>query len=326
MSRQFRYRMAALVAGGLIVGLPLLVNGTASADQLEPGGRRVTFDGGVLGLSCGSKPSVEKLTVPAESTLHVINRTGHDARLELAGKPRGVIPEDGAAEVLFRRGTTPVRLTPSCSGGDDPLPMLVTAVPSTPSTFAGPMPGGSSADSLPSIAAGSSAHSSASGSALPDTRSSHLRPAQTAAGGRHREPRADRRTARARASSSAAAAPHGAINSRIKGRLPGTAAGSDPTFAGMPPGHSKALVPAEGPATGPVAAEPAPPASVTTPAEQVDEPVAAPAAEPVASVRPLRTGRPIGLLGLTAMVCALGVLTAVIRAIVSQRASRTNMA
>src|SRR5689334_15127800 len=103
MSRQFRYRMAALVASGLIFGVPLLTNGTAHADQVEPGGRRVTFDGGVLGLSCGSKPSVERMTVPAESTLHVVNRTGHDARLELAGRPKGVIPENGAAEVLFRR-------------------------------------------------------------------------------------------------------------------------------------------------------------------------------------------------------------------------------
>lgn len=128
------------------------------------------------------------------------------------------------------------------------------------------------------------------------------------------------------ASSSAAAAPRGGSKSKIKDRISRTAAGSDPTFAGMPPGERKALVPAQDPAAGLVAAEPAPPALFDTPAQELDEPLAVPAAEPVASVGPLRTSRPIGLLGLTAMVCALGVLTATIRAIVSQRASRSNLA
>ncbi|WP_436525155.1 hypothetical protein [Actinoplanes sp. HUAS TT8] len=325
MSRQFRYRMAALVASGLIFGVPLLTNGTASADQLEPGDRRVTFDGGVLGLSCGSRPNVEKLSVPAESTLHLVNRTGHDARLELAGKPRGVIPEDGTAEVLFRRGTTPVVLTPDCSGSDDPLPMLVTAVPSTPSTFADPSPDDADATTLPSIVAGGSGPS-ASGSALPASGSSRFRTAHPGqSSGHHRSP--DDRAARAGASGDAAAETH---KDKVKDRVSRTAEARDPAFAGMPPGGRRTtLLPADSQSTGVAAADTVPLSSASADSAafpQVDDVTTAPAAEPVAAIEPMRTGRPIGLLGLTAMVCALGVLTAAIRAIVSQRASRANLA
>jgi hypothetical protein len=332
MSRQFRYRVAALVASGLIFGAPLLATGTANADQLGPGDRRVTFGGGgVLGLNCGSKPSVEKLTVPAESTLHVVNRTGHDARLELAGAPKGVIPDDGAAEVVFRRGTTPVLLDPDCADADDPVPVLVTAVPSTPSTLPDPMPGGSGATTLPSIVAGSADHSSASGSALPDTRSSRSRPARTtpdAARAGLREPSSERPATPARSSSgAAAAAPQAGLPQKSKNRSLRTPVAGTHAFAGMPPGERRALVPGDrASVTGVTGAGSASPTSVETAAQELDGPIAAPAAEPVAAVEPLRTGRPIGLLGLTAMVCVMGVLAAAIRAIVSQRASRANLA
>src|SRR6058998_2049225 len=95
MSRQFRYRVAALVLGGLLLGGPLVASGTASAEQVGPepagpeqeqvdeGGHQVTFaGGGVLGLSCHSRPDIESMTVPADSTVRVVNQTGHSANLQ----------------------------------------------------------------------------------------------------------------------------------------------------------------------------------------------------------------------------------------------------
>ncbi|GAA2844675.1 hypothetical protein Acy02nite_45800 [Actinoplanes cyaneus] len=324
MSRQFRYRMAALVASGLIFGLPLLTNGTASAGQLQPGDRWVTFGAGMLGLSCDSRPNVEKMTVPAESTLRVINRTGHDARLELAGRPGGVIPENGAAEVLFRRGTTPVVLTPDCSGSGDPIPMLVTAVPSIAATLVDPAPGGSDASGLPALVNRVSGQSSASGPAVSRTRQPRARPSQGAGHGGSRDQ--DDRRARADASRSAAAQPDKATAHHSKDRIARTAQARDPGSAGVPPAGRGTQAPPSGVATGVTGDDALPRASATDPFPQSGEPVDAPAAEPVAAVGPLRTGRPIGLLGLTAVVCMLGVLTAAIRAIVSQRASRSNLA
>src|SRR3954453_11681727 len=101
MSRQVRYRVTALVLGGFLLGAPLLTNGTASAEQIEGVGRQVVFTGGgVLGLSCRSHPSVGSLTVPADSTLQLVNRTGHNARLELGGQTKGTIPDNGSTAVV----------------------------------------------------------------------------------------------------------------------------------------------------------------------------------------------------------------------------------
>ncbi|BCJ43588.1 hypothetical protein GCM10010168_41020 [Actinoplanes ianthinogenes] len=323
MSRQFRNRVAALVASGLIFGVPLIATGTASADQLQPGDRRVTFGGGMLGLSCDSKPSVEKLTVPAESTLHVINRTGHDARLELAGARKGVIPDDGAAEVVFRRGTTPVVLTPDCADPEDPVPMLVTAVPSASATLPDPAPGDSGATSVPSIVAGSSSLSSATGSAVPDTRSRPMRHSADAA----RRRTDTRQPATRAAADTTATTPRDSTSQKIKNKDLRTTTAGAPPFAGMPPGERKALVPADrASVTGVTTADATTPAAAAAPVQDLDSPITAPAAEPVAAVEPMRTARPIGLLGLTALVCVLGVLTAAIRAFVSQRASRANLA
>src|SRR4051794_19322001 len=100
MSRQFRYRVAALVLGGLLLGGPLVASGTASAEQFRPeqqqvdeNGHQVTFGGGgMFGLSCHSRPDFESMTVPAESTVRVVNRTGHRANLQLGGDTMGMLP------------------------------------------------------------------------------------------------------------------------------------------------------------------------------------------------------------------------------------------
>src|SRR4051812_12482402 len=127
MSRQVRYRVTALVLGGLLLGVPLLTNGTASA-EVQSGGRQGVFaGGGVLGLSCRSHPTVESMTVPADSTLRVVNQPGHSARLQLGGRTQGTIPDNGSTEVVFRRGTTAVLLSPSCPLAAETIPLLVTA-------------------------------------------------------------------------------------------------------------------------------------------------------------------------------------------------------
>jgi hypothetical protein len=325
MSRQFRYRMAALGLSGLIFGAPLLTNGTASAEQVEANDRQVSFGGaGVLGLSCGSKPSVESMTVPASSVVRVVNQTGHDAQLKLAGAPKGTIPADGAAEVVFRRGTTAVLLTPDCSLGEAALPVMVTAAPSASSEQPGPAPAPASGSasavmSKPAAGSGSPSRTSA-GSALPDTIAPASRPVRTSSGDSRRGIRRPAETRTATTLPTVAA--------RIKGKsLRGTAGIGAPAFAGMPPGDRKTIVPQAPPQVRTVV----PSATETgtegaVPVVDTTEPSGFRAAEPVAAVGRIEDGHPLGLLGLTALVCVLGVATAAIRAIVSQRASRTNMA
>jgi hypothetical protein len=331
MSRQVRYRVAALVLGGLLLGAPLLTNGTASADQVEAGSRSVVFSGGgVLGLSCRSTPSVNALTVPENSTIQLVNRTGHSAQLELGGSGRGTVPDDGAAAVVFRRGTTAVTLTPSCALGNQSLPLLVTAMPAAAGEMPDPIPAPSDSTDAPAPAAkpadSAGTGSPGSGSSLPDSSAS-------AAGGPHSSgPAAGRpgstRTAATRALAAATSATTaqsmplgGSVPTRLAPRALKTAGGGlGPAFSGMPPGDSKAIVSGVPTLSLPSVTDDAAPAAASGPSSEVTS------AEPVASLQPLTENRPNGLLALIAIVCSLGVAVGVIRAFVSQRASRTTIA
>jgi hypothetical protein len=314
MSRQVRHRVTALVAGGLLLGAPLLAGGTANAEQVGEGGRQVVFAGGsVLGLSCRSRPDVESMTVPADTTVRVINHTGHSAQLRLGGTVQGRIQDGESTEVMFRRGTTAVLLSPACTLGDESTPLLVTAMPSSPATMPDPIPAPSepSDTAAPTTDRGSPS-ASAGGSALPDS----VSPAGPA------DP-APRGTTGGHASRSAGAPmvvqamPQGGSASPrlIAGTTRGTGRVA-PAFAGMPPGEHKRLLP-DVPTIGlSQATDSAPPAVPPTDVA---------AAEPVAAMAPLPESEPIGLLAATALVCVLGVGAATIRAIVSQRASRTRV-
>lgn len=330
MSRQFRYRITAFVLGGLIFGAPLLTNGSASAEQLSPsneGGRQVTFSGGgVLGLSCHSTPDIESMVVPADSTVRVINRTGYSAQLRLGGDTKGTVPDDSATEVVFRRGTTSVLLKPNCPLGEDATAVLVTATPSAPAQMPDPMPapsGGGASLSAMAAAGTSSPAGSASGSTLPDSasavaRPSRLTPATSQAG--VRAPATLRGSTVAQAAATAAQGmPQGGGASRVRVRASGTPGGRVPAFAGMPPGDRKTLIPGVPKLDLSPAMQAASPAAPTPPPAEV-------AAEPVASMEPIRESGPIGLLALTAAVCVMGVGAAAIRAIVSQRANRAKVA
>ncbi|MEU8239308.1 hypothetical protein AB0C07_13775 [Actinoplanes missouriensis] len=331
MSRQVRYRVAAVALCGLIFGAPLLVNGTASAEQLDPNDRRVSFtNSGVLGLTCESKPSVESMTVPADSVVQVRNRTGHDAQLRLGGAPRGMIPENGSAEVVFRRGTTSVMLTPECDHGNDAVPMTITAAPSPAYTRPDPVtaPGAGVTTHAPSTGGGAPMRTKA-GSAKSGQVLSAQRPVR---GPKPSRPGVRKLSAaRPQAAASSAVPASGALPQGDTGRhlratpLPGTGDVGAPAIAGMLPGKppvKSTTAAAETPLSSSV-----PPASESAeaPVPETAEPSDVAGTEPVA-VGTIREGRPIGLLGLIAMVCVLGVSIATIRAIVSQRASRANMA
>jgi hypothetical protein len=326
MSRQFRYRVTALVLGGLIFGAPLLANGTASAEQLVEGGRQVTFDGGgVLALPCRSHPDVESLVVPAESTVRVVNRTGYSARLQLGGETKGTLPDDASTEVVFRRGTTSVTLKPNCPLNDDAMPLMVTASPSTAATLPDPIPVPSNGDSSASAAAPSGTSGAPSGPAagLRDSVSTATRPSRAALADHAKARGSSLRTSAVTQAAAAAAQamPQGSGAGQIKTKPATSTPGSTaPAFAGMPPGEKKALVSGVPPLDLTPATQEAMPAAVTPPPTEVA------AAEPVAAMEPIRGSGPIGLLGLIAAVCVMGVGAAAIRAIVSQRANRANMA
>lgn len=330
MSRQFRYRVTAIVLGGLIFGVPLLTNGTASAEQVGEGGRQVVFEGGgVLGLSCRSRPDVESMVVPADSTVRVVNRTGYSAKLQLGGDTKGVLPDDAATEVVFRRGTTPVALKPNCPIGEDSLPVLVTAAPSTPASMPDPIPAPSGDAGTPMAATSGSDTPSgpAAGTTLPDTLSAAARPAGiTPATGQSgtRVPGALRTSTVTRATATAVQGmPQGggATRLKIKGTDPaGTRSSTIPAFAGMPPGDERALLP------GVRALDPEPAVPNAAPAAPAAPPVEIAAAEPVAAMESIPETGPIGLLALMAAVCVMGVGAAAVRTIVSQRANRAKVA
>lgn len=320
MSRQFRYRVAAIVLGGLIFGAPLLTSGWASAEPVPGGARKVTFDGGgMLGLTCRSRPDIESLVVPAETRIRVVNDTGHDAQLQLGGRTKGTIPENASTDVVFRRGTIAVLLKPNCSLGDDALPLMVTASPTAPAVDPDPTPAPTDdADDLSTVGPADMGEPfDRPGSPVPNSVLLAERPpAKTSATGKPSKHRKHTPGAgSARVPRHAATAPV-----RVKDKdLVRTAESPAPAFAGMPPGDKKALVPAvpeidlEPPLT-----EPAPAAFPPVPSEVA-------AAEPVSAMEPMPETAPIGLLAVIASVCALGVLVATIRAIVSQRVNRAIM-
>ncbi|GIM98320.1 hypothetical protein [Paractinoplanes toevensis] len=324
MSRQFRYRITALALGALIFGAPLLTNGTASAEQSE-GGRQVTFGGGgMLALSCRSHPDVESLVVPADSTVRVVNRTGYSARLQLAGETKGTLPDDASTEVVFRRGTTEVTLEPNCPLGEDTAPLLVTASPSaTTMMLPDPTPVPADDDASASAAASSGSSNAPSGpvagTTLPDSAAATRSTRTSAAGHAGAHGPAQRTSTGTRAA--AQGMPQGGGAEKIKTRTTTSTAGSPvPAFAGMPPGDKKTLVPGVPQVDLAPATQDAEPAAVSPPPTEIA------AAEPVAAMAPISESGPIGMLGLIAAVCVMGVGAAAIRAIVSQRANRANVA
>ncbi|OJF09610.1 hypothetical protein BG844_36565 [Couchioplanes caeruleus subsp. caeruleus] len=315
--------MTASVLGGFLLGAAIVTTGTANAEQAGETGRQVVFEGGgVLGLSCKSTPSVGSMTVPAESTVRMVNRTGHGANLLLNGAKQGSIPDEGSTEVVFRRGTTAVMLDPSCAITDQATPVLVTATPSTSPATPDPIPspsdgatgGSTAAPSGPGSAPTSGGGQSQPGGGFPATEHPA---APGAAGPVVLRPDARPAAATGPAGFQAGSMPLGGHAARTKiTTMQDTAGGAAP---GMPPGGDKTLLPGV-PSADLGATTEAVPAHVAGPATEIA------AAEPVAAMRPMSDSRPIGLLALVAAIAVLGVTVGAIRAIVSQRASRATVA
>lgn len=156
-----RHRTAAAAAAGLFAAAPLLVAEAAYAQPApaptpRESGKEVVFSGGkgLLGVTCEANPSTSAVTVPAETTLRVVNRTGYRAKLILDGAAQGEIADGGAAPVVFHRGPVTLGLKPSCMiGQESAVRVEVTAASGTPSG-SGTKPG-SQRPSRPSSGSGS---------------------------------------------------------------------------------------------------------------------------------------------------------------------------
>jgi hypothetical protein len=141
-----RHRAAATVAAALFAATPLLVTAAAQAAP-APGllpaesGKEVVFSGdrGLLGVSCAANPSTTAVTIPAETTLRVVNQTGHRAKLLLDGASQGEIADGGAAPVVFHRGPVTLGLKPSCMLSDESA-VRVEVVPAARTTAPGTQP------------------------------------------------------------------------------------------------------------------------------------------------------------------------------------------
>jgi hypothetical protein len=166
-----------------------------------------------------------------------------------------------------------------------------------------------------------------SGSTLPDSVAPATRPqrpsttvAERPAATRPNTSQANSAVVQA-ATTAAQAMPHGGAAPRVKTRTParGTAGAVVPAFSGMPPGDDKTILPGV-----PTLDLPSP--TATVPGIPAGPSSGIVAAEPVAAMRPLPESRPVGLLAVIATVSVLGVAIGVIRAIVSERASRATVA
>jgi hypothetical protein len=123
MSHLARGRVAATAVAALFVA-PMLTVGVAYAGPAEPvpsssvpeGGPDLVFsgDGGLLGVGCESTPSSSAVTVPAESTLLVVNRTGYRAKLVIDGTAQHEIESGASTPVMFHRGPVSLGLKPNC--------------------------------------------------------------------------------------------------------------------------------------------------------------------------------------------------------------------
>ncbi|SDY18721.1 hypothetical protein SAMN05444365_101981 [Micromonospora pattaloongensis] len=266
MSQQLRQRSAAAAVAVFLAGTPLLDPSVAWADPVpaptgagDASGVEVVFTGrNLLGVSCASSPSATAVTVPAESTLRVVNDTGRRARLLIDGDTRGEIADGAAAEVLFHRGPVSLALRPNCVVADESEVRVEVAPPPRRSVE---RPGPERVAPVPTATPGTG----------------------------------DR--------------PDGA-----EARAGGADAFPDVPDDGGDDDGSSPLTAAAGRSVGESDARSALPAPM---------PPRGVAAEPTASVEPVRQTGTVALLALVATISVIGVSAGAIRAILAQRTSRT---
>ena len=114
-------RTVASAVAVFFAAAPLAIGGAAYAEDPQPetGSQVVFTGGGLLGVACDAKPSSSSVTVPAESTLRVVNNTGRKAKLLLDGAARGEVAAGATADVLFHHGPVELALKPDCVLADE---------------------------------------------------------------------------------------------------------------------------------------------------------------------------------------------------------------
>ncbi|GIF69875.1 hypothetical protein Ais01nite_79100 [Asanoa ishikariensis] len=287
-----RRRTVASVVAAFFVAAPLAVGGAAFADPAQETNSQVTFSGdGLLGVACGAKPSAASVTVPAESTLRVVNNTGRKAKLLLDGATRGEVASGATADVLFHRGPVELALKPDCMLADEKSVRVEVMAPPPPAATGNDTP--ANPPTLPFGNGGTSSGGDDQNAGGDNPGDQNQRPG---ANGENPDPAA--------AASPGAVDPNNPDADPAKPANPDDPANADAAALAVDsfanPGGGTGL---DGATT-----------------------VAGAAAEPLASVDPVSDSGPTGLLALIATVCLVGVSAGAIRAIVAQRASRTRAA
>ncbi|MEV0714665.1 hypothetical protein [Asanoa sp. NPDC050611] len=289
-----RRRTGASAVAAFFIAAPLAIGGAALAAEPAETNSQVVFTGdGLLGVACGAKPSSASVTVPAESTLRVVNKTGRKAKLLLDGATRGEVASGATADVLFHRGPVELALKPDCVLADEKAVRVEVVAPPPPAAT------GDDEPANPPIAPFGGGGNGTGNTG--NTNGSDDNGDDQAAGGDD-APGQDRQNG---GDNPAAAATPGAEDPNGDQANPDEPA--DPDAAAI---AADSFVDPNG-GTGLDGA--------TTIAGGA-------AAEPLASVDPVSDTGPTGLLALIATVCVVGVSAGAIRAIIAQRASRTRAA
>lgn len=116
-----RHRATVAVAA-LFASTPPLATAAVIAEPAPPpvvgvrdSGQELVFQGErQLGMRCVTRPSAISMTVPAQTTLRVANRTGFRTRLLLDGVARGELADGATVDLLFHHGPVTVGLRPLC--------------------------------------------------------------------------------------------------------------------------------------------------------------------------------------------------------------------
>ena len=287
-----RRRTGASAVAAFFVAAPLAIGGAALAAEPAEANSQVVFSGdGLLGVACGAKPSAASVTVPAESTLRVVNKTGRKAKLLLDGATRGEVAAGATADVLFHRGPVELALKPDCMLAEEKAVRVEVVAPPPPAATSNDTP----APPVVPFGGGSGTGNNTGNNTGSDDNGG--------APARSGDDRPDRE--------------------RPAGEDPAAAATPGAEDPDADPANPDEQPDADAPA---LVADSFTDPNGGTGLDGATTIAGGAAAEPLASVDPVSDSAPTGLLALIATVCVVGVSAGAIRAIIAQRASRTRAA
>lgn len=122
MPLSLRRHRATVAVAALFAGTPPLATAAVSAEPapvpgvgVQGSGHELIFTGERrLSARCVARSSASSMTVPAQTTLRVVNRTGFRTHLLLDGVARGELAGGATVDVLFHHGPVAVGLRPVC--------------------------------------------------------------------------------------------------------------------------------------------------------------------------------------------------------------------